>query len=276
MTDFVFLDSGTGGIPYLLYLKEKYPTFTCAYLGDTKNFPYGEKSVKEIISSASNAVELIIEKWNPKAIVIACNTMSVTALDALRIRFPKVPFVGTVPAIKLAAKITKNKRIGLLATRQAVSNEYTEKLISEFASDCVVVKRGDPELIDFIETKLFTASESEKIAAVTPAIEYFQKESVDTIILGCTHFLHIKECIQSVAGKNVNVVDSREGVAKQALRIFNEIEKKHLLQKENSVDESVDMSFYITGYPKNREQDSTDKEYSLLCDKLKLRYAGII
>ena len=98
--DFAFLDSGIGGIPYLLFLQEKQQNVNCIYYADTKNFPYGQKSSEQIIENATIATQKIIEKWNPGAIVLACNTISVTALEELRKRFPNVPFVGTVPAIK--------------------------------------------------------------------------------------------------------------------------------------------------------------------------------
>ena len=82
--DFAFLDSGTGGIPYMLALKEKFPNASCVYLGDTAHFPYGQKTPQEIVSAASQAVKLIEQKWSPKTLVVACNTISVTALDDLR------------------------------------------------------------------------------------------------------------------------------------------------------------------------------------------------
>ena len=110
--DFAFLDSGTGGIPYMLSLKEKSPESRCVYLGDTVHFPYGEKSEEEVTLCASESIEKILDLWNPRIVVIACNTISVTALNQLRERFPDVPIVGTVPAIKLAAKVTKSAHNG--------------------------------------------------------------------------------------------------------------------------------------------------------------------
>ena len=131
--DFAFLDSGTGGIPYMLALKEKVPKASCVYLGDTARFPYGEKSPEQITAAASEAVRLILARWNPKTLIVACNTISVTALDGLRSLFPNLPIVGTVPAIKLAAKVTRNKRVGLLATNATVRHPYSQKLILDFA-----------------------------------------------------------------------------------------------------------------------------------------------
>ena len=94
--DFAFLDSGTGGIPYMLLLKEKSPERRCVYLGDTVHFPYGEKSFEEIVSCSSHAISQIIDRWNPRAVIIACNTISVTALDELRKLYPGLPIIGTV------------------------------------------------------------------------------------------------------------------------------------------------------------------------------------
>ena len=276
--DFAFLDSGTGGIPYMLYLKDLCPEVTCVYLGDTANFPYGEKNQTEICNCAKNACELLIQKFSPKAIVIACNTISVTALDYLRKTFPETPFVGTVPAIKLASAVSKNRRIGLLATNQSVNNPYTEKLIKDFAKDCYVAKLGNPSLIDFIEKSLFTATENDIKNAIMPSIEFFQKENVDTIILGCTHFLHLSEEIKFYAGNAMKVVDSRDGVAKQALRIYKK-QKVQNNEKANNSEKTLeslesiqfeDKTFFVTS------EKSSKVEYELLSKELKLPYGGLL
>ena len=218
-----FLDSGTGGIPYMLHLQKKCPDVRCVYLGDTANFPYGEKTREQITDCAAAASRLLIERFSPDAIVVACNTISVTALSELRKMFPSVPFVGTVPAIKLAAAVSPKKRIGLLATRQTVENAYTDRLVTEFASDCYIARRGDPDLIDFVEKKLFTATQEERAKAVAPAIEFFRQHEVDTIILGCTHFIHMADDIQKAAGSSVRVVDSRDGVVNQTMRVLDQV-----------------------------------------------------
>ncbi|OJF76107.1 MAG: glutamate racemase [Treponema sp. CETP13] len=243
--DFAFLDSGTGGLPYMQYLKDVYKDVSCMYLADTQNFPYGEKTPEKIIESAIFAVSAILKRYKPAAIVIACNTMSVTALESLRNKFPQIPFVGTVPAIKLAAKITKNKRIGLLATRQTVTHPYTKKLESEFTQNCVVVERGDPDLINFIEHSLDTATKSEIEAAIMPAISFFKSKHVDVLVLGCTHFLRIANIIQELADK-ITVIDSRDGVVRQAFKVANKAKFMH--KQESKGDNKISPSvFYITG-----------------------------
>ena len=269
--DFAFLDSGTGGIPYMLLLKEKSPESRCVYLGDTVHFPYGEKSFEEIVRCSSEAIDTIVKNWNPRAVIIACNTISVTALDELRKLHPDLPIIGTVPAIKLAAKVSLNKKIGFLATNASVNHKYSEKLIEDFASDCTVFKRGDPELIDFIEHKLFTASKEEKIEAVMPAVEYFNSNGCDTIILGCTHFTHmareIEEAFASKSWKKVFVVDSRDGVSNHALDVI-----KTAPEKEGRNNLPEDMTFFVTSL----KGDADRTEYETLCKRFNIPFGGSI
>ena len=254
MVDFVFLDSGTGGIPYLMHLLEIKPDAKCVYVGDTANFPYGEKNHEQIVSAVLNCVKVIIEKFSPKVIVLACNTMSVNSLDVLREVFPNQIFVGTVPAIKLAAKVSKKRKIGLLATKATIEHPYNRDLKNHFAADCELVFRADPELISFIEKKSFTASEEDCINAVLPAVSFFKEKGCDVIILGCTHFLNLSDVIQKAAGENVKVVDSREGVVNRALNIldtcFSFGEKKYSLgSQDDSCDDGQKKShLFITGF----------------------------
>ena len=269
--DFAFLDSGTGGIPYMLLLKEKSPERRCVYLGDTVHFPYGEKSFEEIVSCSSHAISQIIDRWNPRAVIIACNTISVTALDELRKLYPGLPIIGTVPAIKLAAKVSLNKKIGFLATNASVNHPYSQKLIEDFASDCQVLKRGDPDLIDFIEHRLFTATREEKMAAVMPAVDSFTSCGCDTIILGCTHFTHmareIDEAFASKSWRKVFVVDSRDGVSNHALDVI-----KTAPEKPDSENLPEDMTFFVTSL----NGDDEKKEYETLCEKFHIPFGGCI
>lgn len=262
--DFAFLDSGTGGIPYLLYLKEKAPSASCVYLADTKNFPYGEKSSSMIIECASQAVSLIIERWQPKAVVIACNTISVTALDALRTRFQSTLFVGTVPAIKPAAIVSKTGKIGVLATSATVNHPYTKDLTERFAGTYKVVFRADPALISFVERKSIFASEEEKSAAIKPAVDFFKMSGCDAIVLACTHFLHIAREIQAAAGDKITVIDSREGVTRRALDIT------HFAKNVPAAQPRQNDALYVTGF--NDERGFS--EYEHICRETGLVFGG--
>ncbi|MGN0740730.1 MAG: glutamate racemase [Treponema sp.] len=273
MVDFVFLDSGTGGIPYLAHLLKKRPLVSSVYIADTKNFPYGEKSHEEIVKCVLEIVKKIIEKFEPRIFVVACNTMSVNALNVLREVFPDTQFVGTVPAIKLAASISRKKKIGLLATRSTVENPYNVDLKNHFASDCELVFRADPELISFIEKKSFTASEDECMKAVLPAADFFKEKGCDVIILGCTHFLNLSDVIQKAAGESVKVVDSREGVVNRALNIldtcFSSSDKNS--ESQNSCGQKKSHLF-ITGFSSEKDKN----EYDVICSKYNLEWGGIL
>lgn len=270
MVDFVVLDSGTGGIPYLSSLLNENKVASYVYIADTANFPYGEKSHEQIVKCSLSVVEQIIAKFDPKVIVIACNTISVNSLDILREVFPDRHFVGTVPAIKLAASVSKNRKIGLLATRSTCEHPYNIDLKNHFASDCQMFMRADPDLVSFIEHKSFTATKEENKKAILPAIKYFAENDCDTIILGCTHFLNLADLFQEVCDeystKKIKVIDSREGVTKRARALYDSICKK------NGEGKSLPPKLYITGFSIN--EDKT--EYDVICKRNGLQWGGVV
>ena len=277
MVDFVFLDSGTGGIPYLMHLLEKYPKAECVYVGDTANFPYGEKNHEQIVSCVLNCVEKIISKFSPKVIVLACNTMSVNSLDVLREVYSDNVFVGTVPAIKLAAKVSKKRRIGLLATKATVEHPYNIDLKNHFASDCTLILRGDAKLISFVEHDSFTATAKQREEACVDAVNFFKQQDCDVIILGCTHFLNIKKEMQQLCDGNIQVVDSVEGVVNRAIEVYeygknhkdNEIKQENLCDKDGFV---YWPKLFVTGF--NDKKDK--KEYDEICRLYNLDFGGIL
>ena len=262
MTDFVFIDSGVGGIPYMMKLLEKKPEASCLYIADTANFPYGEKSHEQVVECVLQLVEKIRLQFSPKVIVIACNTMSVNALDALRETFPDIKFVGTVPAIKLAASLSKKHRLGLLATQATCDNPYNLELKNKFAADCTIVNRPDPELISFIEHNAFTASREECLNAIKPAIDFFRQEDCDTIILGCTHFLNFTDVFNEACQPDIKVVDSVDGVVRHALMVVECPRSEYI---ENTP------SLYITSTTDSDEK----KQYQVLCQKFGIVFKGL-
>ncbi len=260
MTDFVFIDSGVGGIPYMMKLLEKKPDSSCLYVADTANFPYGEKSHEEVVECVLDLVGKIKKAFSPSVIVLACNTMSVNALEALRSRFSDIKFVGTVPAIKLAASISKKRRIGLLATQATCDNPYNIELKNKFAADCTIINRPDPELISFIEHNAFTASRKDCLAAVKPAVDFFREQGCDTLILGCTHFLNFTDVFEEACGPDLKVVDSVDGVVRHALEVGS------LAQGESSP------SLFITGIHDADEE----KQYEVLCSRFGIKFCGLL
>ena len=244
---YAFLDSGIGGLPYLKRLRDLYPKASCAYIADTAHFPYGEKRLDDVVRFAAGVTETILSRLNPEIVIIACNTISVSALELLRKTFA-VPFVGTVPAIKPAAFFSKNKKIALLATERTVNDIYTQRLIEQFGEGCRFFMRADSLLVKRIEDDLLTACESEKAAAVYPAIEFFESVGADTAILGCTHFLHLRDTFIKECKERIRITDSLEGVVNRALT----------LSPVHECGTGGANTFYITS-PKTAE---TEKKYA--------------
>jgi glutamate racemase len=216
-----FIDSGIGGLPYLSFTRRLLPDERFIYAADRGNFPYGNKQPKEIIAAALSLTAGLLEREAPRLIVVACNTMSVVSLSQLRSRFT-VPFIGVVPAVKPAAAISSRKSVGILATVRTIEGEYLKELIGRFAGGCRVESITAADLVDFVELQLFKASEEEKRAHVRQEAVKLRSAGVDTVVLGCTHFLHLEEEFKEELGEGIRIVDSREGVAKRILSLLGE------------------------------------------------------
>ncbi len=213
-----FLDSGLGGVPYLLATRALLPREGLVYYADTRNFPYGDRAEADVRRIVREAVARLIELSGPRLIVIACNTASVVGLDDLRRRF-NVPFVGVVPAIKPAAERASSGRIGVLATSRTVEGPYLASLIHRFtARDQVELVAAD-SLVQMIEHRLGEPDEDPLREALRPSIVRLCTAGVRTIVLGCTHFIHVRRLIEELAGPGVAVVDSVDGVVRQVMRL---------------------------------------------------------
>lgn len=278
MTDFVFIDSGIGGIPYMMKLLEKKPDASCVYVADTANFPYGEKSHEQVVECVIELVEKICLQFSPKVIVVACNTMSVNALDALRASFPSVKFVGTVPAIKLAASLSEKRRIGLLATKATCENPYNIELKEKFARDCVLVTRGDGELVSYIEHNAFTASREDCLAAIKPAVDFFRKEDCDAVILGCTHFLNFTDVFEEACRPDIKVVDSVDGVVRHSLEVLEggvaggKPPARRGSELRSASEGKSFPTLLITGFNDTEEEN----QYNVLCSRFGIKFGGLL
>ena len=257
----LFFDSGVGGIPYLEYIRNIFHSENFIYLADNINFPYGEKNPEFLISVITKALGEIIRKFEPKAIVIACNTASVTALKHIR-EMTDIPVVGVVPAIKTASEITGNNRIGILATKRTVEGDYLKGLINEFCPNRDVFTVGASEIVTFVEDKLYNLEREDIELFINQQVEFLIRNDVDCVVLGCTHFIHVSEYIKMAFGENVNIIDSREGVINQVLRVAE-------YEDQNSC--SGYAWFFHSGQITGKEKD----RYDYFCSKYKMEYKGV-
>ncbi|HEU0133227.1 MAG TPA: aspartate/glutamate racemase family protein, partial [Allosphingosinicella sp.] len=165
------------------------------------------------------------ERFDPELIVIACNTASSIALDAVRAALD-LPVVGTVPAIKPAAELSRTRTIGVLGTEATVRQPYVDRLSAEFASDCTVIRHGSAELVDFAEAKL--RGESADPGACRRALDgLFEQpggDSIDTVVLACTHFPLVEEELAAAAARPIRFVDGKEGIARRTAWLTRHLE----------------------------------------------------
>ena len=218
----VFMDSGIGGIPYLRWVRERRPDWQYYYVADNKFFPYGSRSAEELKNRLCELTDLMIRKYSPDIIILACNTASVSALSHLRSRF-SLPFVGVVPAVKPAAQDEGTGRIGVLATKGTVEGKYLKELIRKFvpdseAVDCIAA----PDLVDFVENRLSRAESNEIRQIILPYLKEAEKREWTHMVLGCTHYIFLKPWLEQWKSQSLSVIDSTEGVGKRILSLLDQ------------------------------------------------------
>jgi glutamate racemase len=218
----LFFDSGVGGLSVLGPTRALLPNAPIVYAADSAGYPYGTKSEAEIASRVPALLGRLVERFQPRLVVIACNTACTIALDHVRAALD-VPVVGTVPAIKPAAEMTKSGVIGVLGTEATIRQPYVDDLADRFASDCTVLRYGSPELVALAEAKLAGQSVSvEQVkGAAAPLFEQQGAEKLDTVVLACTHFPLLQDELGR-AFPDVQWVDGGGGIARRIAYLTRE------------------------------------------------------
>src|SRR5512132_3009477 len=211
----LFFDSGVGGLSVLGPTRALLPNGPIVYAADSAGYPYGTKSEEELAARVPALLGRLVERFRPRLAVIACNTASTIALDHARAALD-LPVVGTVPAIKPAAELSKSRVIGVLGTEATVRQPYVDDLARRFASDCTVIRHGSPELVELAEAKL--AGETISIQAVhdavVPMVLEPEGEKMDVMVLACTHFPLLADEI-ATAFPAIAQVDGGAGIARR-------------------------------------------------------------
>jgi len=210
----LMFDSGVGGLSVYDEVRQLLPDLHYLYAFDNAGFPYGEKSETFIVERVVAIVEAITQRYPLSLVIIACNTASTVSLPALRERFA-FPVVGVVPAIKPAARLTRNGVVGLLATRATVRRPYTHELVSQFAGSCNIEMLGSAELVELAEAKLH--GEEVALDEVRRIVQPWLRmaEPPDTVVLGCTHFPLLREELQQVLPEGTRLIDSGAAIARR-------------------------------------------------------------
>ena len=206
-------DSGKGGLSVFDEIRKILPNEEYKYIADSKNCPYGEKSDAELMEIVRNNVEEL-RKWGAKVIVIACNTATTKCIDKLRVEYKDLLFVGTEPAIKLAAD-SGAKKILVMATPGTVKSEHTLKLVEENKkTGQEITLLACPGLADAIE---FNGDVDAKLAELLE-----DNLDFDYVVLGCTHYSLVKDQIQRKF-PSAKIVDGNFGVAKRVREVISSL-----------------------------------------------------
>ncbi|MGQ0591037.1 MAG: glutamate racemase [Sphingosinicella sp.] len=212
----LIFDSGVGGLSVLREIRMLLPSAPIVYAADSAGFPYGTKSPAEVAARVPALLGRLAERYDPALIVIACNTASTIALDAVRAALD-LPIVGTVPAIKPAAALSKTRVIGVLGTAATIVQPYVDRLAAEFAADCTVIRHGSAELVELAEAKL--RGEAPEPAAYARILDGLlskgEGERIDTVVLACTHFPLVEEELATAAPRPLAFVDGNAGIARR-------------------------------------------------------------
>lgn len=206
-------DSGLGGLTIYDAIQKQFPFAALTYCSDNEAFPYGRKTEVELVERVSDVVVALNTRFKPDILVIACNTASTVALPRIR-NLIKPSVVGVVPAIKPAANIAKTPHIGLLATPGTVQRSYTLNLIKQFAPGFDWVTVGSSELVQLAEQHMYGHPPSPEaiLATVTPFLPY-GADTMDTIVLGCTHFPLLRQELQQALPHIKHWIDSSDAIA---------------------------------------------------------------
>lgn len=214
-------DSGIGGLSVLGAIRRQLPSAEIVYVADDAGFPYGDWEEAALSERIVGLMDGLIARFRPDAIVIACNTASTLVLPPLRTRHP-MPFIGTVPAIKPAAKQSQSHVIGVLATPGTMRRDYTRELIRSFAQNCHVRLVGSSELAPLAEAAL--RGELVEDAAIRTEIEpaFIEVEGrrTDTIVLACTHYPFLLDRFERLAPWPVAWIDPSEAIARQVRTVL--------------------------------------------------------
>ncbi|MDX5594180.1 glutamate racemase [Pseudovibrio sp. SPO723] len=214
-------DSGIGGLTVARQIQRNRPNEGLLYVADDLGFPYGDWQEGALGDHIEEVVARFAAKWQPSALVIACNTASTLVLPRLRARF-SFPIVGTVPAIKPAAEKTLSGVVAVLATPGTVRRDYTRDLISKFANGVQVELVGATRIAQLAEDKMAGRDVDTALLRqqISPCFVEYQEKRTDCVVLGCTHYPFLLEELEQIAPWPVAWIDPSPAVARQLDRVL--------------------------------------------------------
>jgi glutamate racemase len=243
-------DSGVGGLTVALEVLKQLPNEEVVYFGDTARNPYGVRSKEEITDFSRQIIRFLLTK-DVKAVVIACNTATVAALESVQKEFD-IPIFGVVgPGAESAVNTTSNKKIGIIATEATIKSKCYDKLITGIDSDIKTFSKGCPLLVTIAEECLYDSAISYEAAKYY--VQDLLNENIDTLVLGCTHFPLHRKNIEKVVGEGVKIVDP----ALKTVEVLSDYLRENNMESQGK--EELNHEFYVSG--------NTDK-FAKICNNV--------
>lgn len=211
-------DSGVGGTSVWREIEKLLPNEDTIYLADSKNAPYGEKSKEEILQLSIKNIDFLLAK-DCKLIVVACNTATTNAISHVRKHYD-VPIIGTEPAIKPAALLSKSKTVGVLATKGTLSSELFFTTSQNHAGHVNKIVQVGTGLVPLIEAGMVNSEETKKL--LETYLEPMLAAGMDYLVLGCTHYPYLIPVLKEMIPPHVEILDSGAAIAKQTMAILKE------------------------------------------------------
>jgi glutamate racemase len=236
-------DSGIGGLTVLHQALITLPKEDYIYYADTDNVPYGTKTREEIIEYVDHAVDFFVGK-GVKAVVIACNTATSSAIDYVRSKYT-LPILGMEPAVKPAVARNNGKRVMVIATPVTVREEKLRNLIQQIDDDHCVDLLALPGLVKFAEAGEFEGDEV--LQYLRSELTGYQLQNYSALILGCTHFNYFKDSYRKIFPKEVAFIDGSVGTINYLKRILAD---KNQLENNHGI-----VEYYMSGRPVYHEAE---------------------
>jgi len=233
-------DSGVGGLSVLQALRHELPQESFVYLADSGNAPYGDARGDAFVQERTLAIaQHLQERHGIKILVIACNTATAAAVEMLRAQMPELPVIGVEPAIKPASFSSQTHHVGVMATRGTVGSQRVARLVAEHGQRARFHLQACDGLAKAIERSteqpLTQQPETSEIRALcakyTSALGSFGQKTgqMDTLVLGCTHYVFVKDDLRALLGPDIQLLDTGAPVARQTRRM---LELRALLARE--------------------------------------------
>jgi glutamate racemase len=212
-----FFDSGVGGLSVRDAVRRLLPAESTVYIADSANCPYGPRPAAQIRLRAAELTRRLLGR-GCKMIVVACNTATAAAIDALRAEWPELPFIGMEPAIKPAALRSRSGVVGVLATEGTFHGRLYRETSARFAREVTVLACVADEFVALVERGETTGAHAEEV--VREKVEPLLRAGADHLVLGCTHFPHLAPLIEKIAAGRAVLVDPAPAVALQVRRVL--------------------------------------------------------